>query len=57
MTSTTNNEDAQQAPILTPHEEAQLLGNVLCEPDDQLSRRLLSLHYESIRSQRISDAK
>jgi len=57
MTSTTNNEDAQQAPILTPHEEAQLLGNVLCEPDDHVSRRLLSLHYENIRSQRISDAK
>jgi hypothetical protein len=57
MTRTSSPDHAHHAAVLTPHEEAQLLGNVLCEPDDQLSRRLLSIHYESIHRCASSDAK
>ena len=33
--------------MLTRHEEAQLLTNLLTDDDDWISRRLLEIHYEA----------
>lgn len=35
-------------PLLTDEEEAVLLRNLLSDPDDFLSSRLLSLHYHRL---------
>ena len=40
--------------LLTPAEEADLIANLLADPDDVLSMRLLELHHRSLRG---SDAK
>jgi hypothetical protein len=40
--------------LLTPAEEADVIANLLADPDDVLSMRLLELHYRSLRG---SDAK
>lgn len=34
--------------LLTPVEEAECLKNLLSDPDDQVSQRLLQLHYEAM---------
>jgi hypothetical protein len=35
-------------PYLQPDEEAALLKNLLCDPDDEISRRVLELHYQAL---------
>lgn len=38
-------------PILNPQDEAQAILNVLDDPDDYLSQRLLTLHWQSMRAE------
>ena len=38
-------------PILTPEEEANVIANVLDDPEDEIgfwSKRLLQIHYENL---------
>ena len=35
-------------PLLSPEEEVACLKNLLSDPDDDISRRLLQLHYEDM---------
>ena len=40
---------------LSDAEEAQLLSNLLCDPDDPLSARLLELHYQSTKGKILNE--
>lgn len=36
------------APLLSPTEEVECLKNLLSDPDDEVSQRLLQLHYAAM---------
>ena len=33
---------------ITPHEESELLKNLLSDPDDWISQRILQIHYDTL---------